>query len=113
MAGNFFAILLSFFLAKSTLLAVVLGTTYLSTLPIPFHHSSATDNLPFGYDSSSSILLPDNPSILSRLASALFRWDSVYFISLAQRGYYLYEQEFAFGFGWPSVIRTLTPSIKP
>jgi GPI mannosyltransferase 2 len=102
----FFTILFSFLLAKSVLITIVLGTTFLTHVTIPFYHPPIW---PFGYDSSSSLFLPDDPSKLGRIVAALFRWDSVYFISLADRGEYIWEQEWAFGPGWPTLIRVGAP----
>ena len=103
----FLLVLLSFLFAKTILLTIVLGTTFLSNLP--FCQSTLW---PFGYDTSSTILIPDDPSILGRIAASLFRWDAVYFISLADRGEYLWEQEWAFGPGWPTLIRVTSRCTK-
>lgn len=63
-----------------------------------------------GYDTSTQLLLPspssDEPlvdQILAHVASKLVRWDAVYFISIAERGY-LFEQEWAFGWGFTKSI---------
>jgi hypothetical protein len=57
-----------------------------------------------GYDTSGFIVLAENeqsrsqihpPSISDRLALSHLRWDALYFVKAAQRGY-LYEQEWAF-----------------
>ncbi|KAI4860731.1 glycosyltransferase family 76 protein [Hypoxylon rubiginosum] len=61
------------------------------------------------YDTSSTLL---SPEILSSrespfdLATKLTRWDSIYFIQASRRGY-LFEQEWAFGSGLPTVISSL------
>lgn len=99
----FAVILLSFLLAKAALLAIVLGTSYINDLSIPFYHPPSW---PFGYDSSSSIFLPHDPSKLGRVIAGLFRWDTVYFITLADRREYIWEQEWAFGPGWPVLIHS-------
>ena len=104
--STFILLLLSFLVAKAALLAIVLGTTFLPNLSIPF---ISTAVWPLGYDSSSTVLLPEDTSNLGRIAAALFRWDSVYFISLADRGEYSWEQEWAFGPGWPMLIRYTAP----
>src|ERR1700737_864387 len=104
----FVVILLSFLIAKSILLITVLGTTFLSEFSIPFYHPPAW---PFGYDTSSSIFLPHDPSKLGRIVAALLRWDTVYFVSLADRGEFVWEQEWAFGPGWPALIRFTAPSM--
>ena|SRR5436189_6036156 len=102
-----FIILFSFSLAKAILFTIVLGTTFLNNLSIPpFYYPPAW---PFGYDSSSSVFLPDDHSKFGRIIAGLFRWDSVYFISLADRQEYVWEQEWAFGPGWPALIQYTTP----
>jgi hypothetical protein len=106
----FVVILLSFVIAKSVLVATVLGATFLPDLSIPFYHPP---KWPFGYDSSSSIFLPHDASKLGRVGAGLFRWDSVYFVSLADRGEVVWEQEWAFGPGWPALIRATAPGKSP
>jgi hypothetical protein len=103
----FVVIISSFLIAKSILLLTVLGTTFLPDISVPFYHPP---KWPFGYDSSSSIFLPDDSSNLGRVVSGLFRWDTVYFASLADRGQFVWEQEWAFGPGWPALIRASAPS---
>lgn len=115
----FLVILLSFLFAKSILLAIVIGTTFLqphfSTIPL-FYHPPIW---PFGYDSSSSISLPAHDHLVAsngiagRIVEGLFRWDTVYFIELADRREYIWEQEWAFGPGWPALIRFSAPCIIP
>lgn len=62
-----------------------------------------------GYDTSASLLqLPaDNGSSLTALfellAEKLTSWDAIYFTTVARRGY-LYEQEWAFAWGWTHLI---------
>lgn len=102
----FATILLSFILAKTILLAIVVGTTFLADISIPFYHPP---RWPFGYDSSSSIFVPDGQTILERVIAAFLRWDTVYFTTLAERGEYVWEQEWAFGPGWPVLVRFVVP----
>jgi len=62
-----------------------------------------------GYDTSTTLLFARAQPALSentlledfakRLASKLVRWDALYFVSVAQRGY-VYEQEWAWGWGY-------------
>lgn len=58
------------------------------------------------YDTSSTLLSPEiassNESVFD-LVTKLTRWDSIYFIQNARRGYF-FEQEWAFGSGLPAVI---------
>ncbi|KAI1387182.1 glycosyltransferase family 76 protein [Hypoxylon trugodes] len=62
------------------------------------------------YDTSSTLLSPEiassNESTFD-LGTKLTRWDSIYFIQASRRGY-LFEQEYAFGSGLPTVISFLT-----
>ncbi|KKA27043.1 hypothetical protein TD95_003952 [Thielaviopsis punctulata] len=44
--------------------------------------------------------------IIGTLVSQLTRWDALYFVKSAQRGY-LFEQEWAFGIGQPTIVATL------
>lgn len=63
-----------------------------------------------GYDTSTSLLETDSPSLLleppPRLANPilkLVRWDAIYFTALAARGR-IFEQEWAFGLGLSGLI---------
>lgn len=86
-------LLVEFFLWKTLLLAVAL----LSQGP--------------GYDTSTDILFSgknghvDNASLFTALGLVrkLTRWDAVYFVKAAQRGY-LFEQEWAFGKGFTWLV---------
>jgi Mannosyltransferase (PIG-V) len=99
-------ILLAFLLAKSSLLAIVVGTTFLPTFSLPFYHPP---RWPFGYDTSSSLFLPQDDSWIGRICAGLWRWDAVYFVAVADRREYVWEQEWAFGPGWPALIRFSVP----
>ena len=59
-----------------------------------------------GYDTSADILFAAHDErsgpILYRLKN-LIRWDAIYFSQIAQRGY-LFEQEWAFGWGFTSSL---------
>lgn len=71
-----------------------------------------------GYDTSTSLLptdarrvaalTPDKwpPSVLLRF----IRWDSIYFVHIAENGY-VFEQEWAFGYGY--TLYTITSGISP
>ena len=63
-----------------------------------------------GYDTSTQLFLPASSSndalanrILAHVASKLVRWDALYFISIADRGY-LFEQEWAFSWAFAKSI---------
>ena len=55
-----------------------------------------------GYDTSTSLL----PQPQSLLTSKLVRWDAIYFTQIAQRGY-VFEQEWAFGWGYTRMLKFL------
>lgn len=68
-----------------------------------------------GYDTSGFILSGKDPrrhidltsqSLFDRLAINLFRWDSLYFVKAAQRGY-VHEQEWAFSWTYSALLRTV------
>lgn len=63
-----------------------------------------------GYDTSTSLAFPHGIGnvgelslILRYMASKLTRWDAIYFVKAANRGY-LFEQEWAFGWGFTRLI---------
>ncbi|KAF2842075.1 glycosyltransferase family 76 protein [Patellaria atrata CBS 101060] len=72
-----------------------------------------------GYDTSTTILLNsnrlvgehENPILHSlsskRWISNFVKWDAIYFSSIAQRGY-IFEQEWAFGWGFTRLISLIT-----
>lgn len=64
------------------------------------------------YDTSGGLLLADrggdvlnshSTAAVSALLTRLVSWDAIYFVESADRGY-VFEQEWAFGYGNPSVI---------
>ncbi|KAI4604282.1 ER membrane glycoprotein subunit of the GPI transamidase complex-like protein [Pestalotiopsis sp. 9143b] len=61
------------------------------------------------YDTSTTLIQPQvssfNESVLD-ISTKLTRWDAIYFIQAARRGY-VYEQEWAFGMGLPTVISAI------
>lgn len=68
-----------------------------------------------GYDTSTSLILPSHgsadarvlPLLLRYPTSKLTRWDAIYFVKTANRGY-LFEQEWAFGWGFSQLIAICT-----
>ena len=63
-----------------------------------------------GYDTSTSLLSSHGtdrnlalPSALHYLVGKLVRWDAIYIVTVADRGY-LFEQEWAFGWGLTPLI---------
>jgi GPI mannosyltransferase 2 len=69
-----------------------------------------------GYDTSTTLLPSQRSDALSALSqhphfSSAFlkfvRWDSIYFIQIVERGY-LFEQEWAFGFGYTKLLTLLS-----
>ncbi|EMR10094.1 hypothetical protein PNEG_01844 [Pneumocystis murina B123] len=62
------------------------------------------------YDTSTLFVLKQPENILQRIITSLVRWDNIYFITLAHRGL-LFEQEWAFGPGFPYLVRLFTDSI--
>ncbi|KAF3068409.1 GPI mannosyltransferase 2 [Daldinia childiae] len=87
----------SFIAWKSLLLLIVIGS---SVGP--------------AYDTSSTLLSPEITSSHEPpfdLATKLTRWDSIYFIQASRRGY-LFEQEWAFGIGFPTVIFYLSQGLS-
>ena len=73
-----------------------------------------------GYDTSSSLLLglrgqSTSPQVTSRLhlpwLGKLVRWDAIYFVKIAERGY-LFEQEWAFGSGYAKTVNVLSEGKK-
>ncbi|TID15101.1 glycosyltransferase family 76 protein [Venturia nashicola] len=72
-----------------------------------------------GYDTSTQLLfrgfglnstLPSTTTTSGRLAEKLTRWDAIYFVSSAERGYQ-YEQEWAFGWGLTRAIAYLAKHV--
>lgn len=65
------------------------------------------------YDTSSTLtspLIPSPNESAFDIATKLTRWDAIYFIQTSRRGY-LFEQEWAFGSGLPTVISFITEGI--
>jgi GPI mannosyltransferase 2 len=62
-----------------------------------------------GYDTSASLFSPSAaegrqlPPPIQYILGKLTRWDAIYFVKVANRGY-VFEQEWAFGWGFTSLI---------
>jgi hypothetical protein len=62
-----------------------------------------------GYDTSASLFSPSAaectqlPPAIQYILSKLTRWDAIYFVKIADRGY-VFEQEWAFGWGFTRLI---------
>ncbi|KAG5519062.1 hypothetical protein PMAC_002148 [Pneumocystis sp. 'macacae'] len=62
------------------------------------------------YDTSTLLILEKPKNILQKIIISLVRWDSIYFVALAQRGRF-FEQEWAFGPLFPDFVRLFTDHI--
>lgn len=73
-----------------------------------------------GYDTSTDLLFrtsaAQNPdsltssisgTLLQHLSLKLVRWDAIYFVSAAKDGY-IYEQQWAFGWGFTTLIKKIS-----
>ncbi len=64
-----------------------------------------------GYDTSTTLRESSHsfrlPFTLQRIADKLTRWDAIYFVTTSSRGY-LFEQEWAFGWGFTKLIALCT-----
>lgn len=66
-----------------------------------------------GYDTSTNLVLSSHPeaaelpSVIRYIVEKLTRWDGIYFVTVAKRGY-LFEQEWAFGWGFTKFIALCT-----
>ncbi|PLB55045.1 DUF409 domain protein [Aspergillus steynii IBT 23096] len=66
-----------------------------------------------GYDTSTSLLPGQGVAPLSLPAPLKFvRWDSIYFVHIAESGY-VFEQEWAFSYGYGKFIAFLTSVLNP
>ena len=72
----------------------------------------------YGYDTSTTLLHLDetlsvgDKSFQESWLRNLVRWDSIYFIEIARRGY-AFEQEWAFGWGFTKVIAYISRCQSP
>jgi phosphatidylinositol glycan class V len=63
-----------------------------------------------GYDTSTTLALEGDTSLpgpLTHVIDKLTRWDAIYYVKAATRGY-RYEQEWAFGWGFTRLIALCT-----
>lgn len=73
-----------------------------------------------GYDTSTTLIHGlhagsqeyDFETICRSLSHKLTRWDAIYFVKVAERGY-LFEQEWAWGYGWTSLLFYATSGRTP
>ncbi|KAH8428207.1 ER membrane glycoprotein subunit of the GPI transamidase complex-like protein, variant 3 [Aspergillus melleus] len=66
-----------------------------------------------GYDTSTSLLPQQGVGSLSLSAPLKFvRWDSIYFVHIAESGY-VFEQEWAFSYGFGKTIAFLSSVLSP
>ena len=96
--------LIAYFAAWKTLLLCIAVLS-----PGPGYDTSTTlsqssDMLPYFHENSSSVL--------EFLIGKLVRWDAIYFTQIARRGY-LYEQEWAFGWGHTRTLAFISQSKWP
>jgi phosphatidylinositol glycan class V len=61
-----------------------------------------------GYDTSTSLLQPEVKGWIAKFV----RWDAIFFVAIAQRGY-LFEQEWAFGWGWTRALNFCGTLLRP
>lgn len=92
-------ILVISFLAWKILLLIIAAAS-----PGPGYDTSASLN------GSSEISAGELPAALRYLVEKLTKWDAIYFVKSANRGY-LFEQEWAFGWGFSRVIALCTSGI--
>ena len=78
------AILFSYFVAWKSLILLI---AFLSPGP--------------GYDTSTNLIVPETSAV-----AKLVRWDAVYFTQIARR-HYVFEQEWAFGWGFTRLLAFL------
>lgn len=94
----------AFFLWKTILFFSIVAC------PGPGYDTSTTllaDQTTGGLDISPGISKPGSLSIPRRFV----RWDSIYFTHAAENGY-VFEQEWAFGYGYTKVLRCLASSMR-
>jgi GPI mannosyltransferase 2 len=66
-----------------------------------------------GYDTSASLFSPSAaegrqlPPPIQYILGKFIRWDAIYFVKIADRGY-VFEQEWAFGWGFTRLISLCT-----
>lgn len=89
-------------------LASAIGSSYDTSTELLFASSAASytdDDGDIPTHKLISLMFETLPFI-GTLVTRLTRWDALYFVKSAQRGY-LFEQEWAFGIGQPTIVATL------
>ena len=64
------------------------------------------------YDTSTRLIFPPTSTLLETLCQKLTRWDAIYFVKAAQRGY-ANEQEWAFGWGFVKAVAVSEKRLTP
>jgi hypothetical protein len=77
--------------------------THYNDISIPFFSSPVTSALPYTSRNTSTLSSLDI-YLQNFVVKPFVRWDAIYFLSIAERGY-VYEQEHAFFFGLPLLMR--------
>ena len=107
LARPFFSLLLIFSAWKTLLFLVAVltpGLGYDTSTDLLFHHADARLAARLSADDWWS-------HGLGHILNRLVRWDAIYFASVAHRGY-RHEQEWAFGWGFSSLISIITKSMR-
>jgi phosphatidylinositol glycan class V len=105
-------LIFSFWAWKLLLLAITLlspGPDYDTSTQLLFegHGTQANSNAKPQFLAQS--FSAGSPLSVERLVERLTRWDAIYFVSIAERGY-VHEQEWAFGWGFTRLLAFLSRS---
>jgi GPI mannosyltransferase 2 len=101
------ALLASFVAWKTLLLLIAIGSVVgpsydtSTSLALDSFEYPLTAAYPSAATASSAV-----PALSTVVVARLTRWDAIYFVQIARRGY-LFEQEWAFGTGFPTVVSWL------